>query len=754
MSEQIIIEYKADIEGLKAQLKTVESGLKKVETAGKESAQSINKEFKNTGASLKEGFKDIAISLGLAFGVEKIIDFGKESIKAFSEAEANANKLKFALTKIGGEGTLAFKKLIEQSEKLQKSTIFSDDAIQQSQTALSQFGLTSDQIEKLIPQIADLASATGDDLATATQKAIQGINGQTRGLKSVGIQFADTGSKTQNLALLTEKLTKFQGASAEALETTAGKAKRLENAFDDIKEKIGEYLVNEGNAIIDNFETVFGGKGQEIATRKSIETALKLQNEYNQKNAEKIKSGEKSKAQVIADNSKYIEELYKQRGQQENYQQQLNIDAQIKNLKSFNEELRNLGKERSIIDDATLGGNKDANKAKEDALKAKQDTLDALNELDVKADQESLKEQAKTDEQKLTLARSEALKEVDIAYQKAIDAGNAESDATLIAQNTRSNINKSFDDQEADLKLKRYNDSADKLNAEIDKDEADALTIKKKASEEAIKQAEKEAKRKEELNKQLVSALKSGLDAIAGVSSNITEQQIQDNDKKTDKEIKNLDRELSQKLITQEEHDRKVAELEKAKDEKQRQLKKKQFETDRQIAIVKIIIATAEAVITQFAETGYYGAILAGVVGAAELAVVASQPTPQFEKGGKVKGKRHHSGGTLIEAEKDEWIINRTEAMKNDKMLKAINDGQGDKYIFDHYIAPALKQQQKKLSESKDKSFANNLAMSMGLNFKDSNLLDSLKQSRKNDREIALFLAKELKPNTRDARRF
>ena len=273
-------------------------------------------------------------------------------------------------------------------------------------------------------------------------------------------------------------------------------------------------------------------------------------------------------------------------------------------------------------------------------------------------------------------------------------------------------------------------------------------------SNREISEESKEAKRKEELNKQLVSALKSGLDAIAGVSSNITEQQIQDNDKKTDKEIKNLDRELSQKLITQEEHDRKVAELEKAKDEKQRQLKKKQFETDRQIAIVKIIIATAEAVITQFAETGYYGAILAGVVGAAELAVVASQPTPQFEKGGKVKGKRHHSGGTLIEAEKDEWIINRTEAMKNDKMLKAINDGQGDKYIFDHYIAPALKQQQKKLSESKDKSFANNLAMSMGLNFKDSNLLDSLKQSRKNDREIALFLAKELKPNTRDARRF
>ena len=43
-------------------------------------------------------------ALGLAFGVHKIIEFGKESIKAFTEAEENAHKLRFAVEKIGGEG--------------------------------------------------------------------------------------------------------------------------------------------------------------------------------------------------------------------------------------------------------------------------------------------------------------------------------------------------------------------------------------------------------------------------------------------------------------------------------------------------------------------------------------------------------------------------------------------------------------------------------------------------------------------------
>jgi len=46
---------------------------------------------------------------------------------------------------------------------------------------------------------------------------------------------------------------------------------------------------------------------------------------------------------VIADNSKYITELYALRKKQENYEQQKNIDAQIKQLTQFNNELRKLG---------------------------------------------------------------------------------------------------------------------------------------------------------------------------------------------------------------------------------------------------------------------------------------------------------------------------------------------------------------------------------------------------------------------------
>jgi len=754
-TEQIIVEYIADIQGFKAQLKGVEDTMKHVEKTGVDAAKNTQKQFESAGQSIKAGAAEIAGALGLAFGVHKVIEFGKESIKAFAEAEQNANKLKFALEKIGGEGSAAFKKLIEQSEKLQKSTIFSDDAIQQSQTALVQFGLTSKQVEALIPQIADLASATGTDLASATQKAIQGINGQTRGLKEVGISYADTGSKTQNLALLTEKLTKFNGASADAMETVTGKAKRLENAFGDIQEKIGEYLVNEGADILDNFETIFGGQSfDELSLRRQKEKLLGAMDEVNTKTLEKVQAGEMSKAKAIADTSKNIAALYKARGEQQTFAQQKVIDSQIINQQKLYAELTKLGEEQKIKDDATLGGGKDSQKAADDKLKLKEESLDALTQLDIKADEASLAQTAHTESEKIEILRGAAIQEVMVAEKAAIDAGNARIDAELITQNALSNINKTFDDQQAVLLLAAYNKSADELNAEIDKEEAKSLEKKKKALADKLKEEEKAAKRQVDIQKQAFDTVNSLVSTAGALSANITEHKLQDIDRETEKQVSSLKYQLEHKLITQNTYDTKIAELEKQKEDKQRALKKQQFETDRQIAIVKIIIATAQAVITQFAETGYYGAILAGVVGAAELSVVASQPTPKFEKGGKVKGNRHSSGGTMVEAERDEWIINRNESMKNDKLLKAINEGNSDKYIFDHYIAPSLRAQQKKHSDGKDASFAKNLASSMSLNFKDHNLLDSMKMSRKNDKEIAMYLAKELKPKGYDARRF
>ena len=46
-------------------------------------------------------------------------------------------------------------------------------------------------------------------------------------------------------------------------------------------------------------------------------------------------------------------------------------------------------------------------------------------------------------------------------------------------------------------------------------------------------------------------------------------------------------------------------------------------------------------------------------MGAAQLGMVASQKMPKFQQGGMVGGRRHSQGGTMINAESGEFVMNR-----------------------------------------------------------------------------------------------
>lgn len=47
---------------------------------------------------------------------------------------------------------------------------------------------------------------------------------------------------------------------------------------------------------------------------------------------------------------------------------------------------------------------------------------------------------------------------------------------------------------------------------------------------------------------------------------------------------------------------------------------------------------------------------------------------PTFGKGGKVGGRLHSQGGTVIEAERDEYIVNRKSSLKHKDLIEAINN--------------------------------------------------------------------------------
>lgn len=707
-SEQIVIEYIAQVEGMRAQLKTVEASLKRVETTGKESAKNTQKSFQQAGESIKQTATQIAGALGLAFGVAQVIAFGKESVKAFAEAEVNANKLKFAVTKISGETETAFRKLIEQSAKLQKTSIFSDDSIQQAQTMLLTLGLNSKQTEDLIPKILDLASATGQDLGSATQSIIQGINGQTRGLKAVGLEFDATQDKTQNLAVITEKLNRFVGATGEALNTTTGKAKRFENAIDDIKESIGEVIVNQGNDLLDFFDAL--GEGfDKVALRNAKGILADSFKEQNDKIINDAQTSEKRRQELIAESNIKIVEIGKKGEAEQDFNRKSFLLEQLKNEQHLNLELQKLTEKRNglgVDEKALEDAKKAAEKKKEDAIKAEKERIDAIRNLNK-------------------------------------DAANQFFDDSL-SENTRNAKEKEKAiESENDLQLRIVTDGQEKIKK-----------TKEDIEKEITENLKKEVAERQAIQEAGFAFVAQALDAINQINQNNIQSEINGINEKHDADITALDDQLKNKVISQEQYDKKKTALDLAANKKESELKRQAFEADKQAQEIQVIIATALGVAKAIPNP--YLMAFAAAAGLIQLAVINSQPTPKFSKGGLVGGKRHSEGGTLIEAEKGEFVNSIAVTNKHHDLLEAMQKGREQKYIQDFYVAPILRAQMKKQNENKDNSFASNIANSLALNsnFKDGNLLDSLKQSRKADRDNIIYLAKVLKSNGHNSRKW
>ena len=65
-------------------------------------------------------------------------------------------------------------------------------------------------------------------------------------------------------------------------------------------------------------------------------------------------------------------------------------------------------------------------------------------------------------------------------------------------------------------------------------------------------------------------------------------------------------------------------------------------------------------------------------LGIAKLSIVNSQKMPSFEQGGLIGGRRHSQGGTMIEAERGEFIMSRNAVQTiGVDTLNRINEGAG-----------------------------------------------------------------------------
>ena len=683
---------KAALQNEEAELKRLQAALKQaftvkdIETFNKKIAQSkanisvLKGEVGGIGkiaGGLGSQFAALGAGIAAAFTVQAVVAFGKASLEAFREAEVNANKLKFAVTQIGNDGEQSFERLIKQSERLQKISIFSDDDIQRAQTQLIQFGLTADQVELLIPKVLDLASATGMDLAGATDVLIQGINGQTRALKPLGLEFKNTGDKAENLAKISEKLNKFMGSTSVALETSAGNAANFANQVDELQEKIGELINRTGaiqglttffSTIIDSFQT-------------ASERAQQQQDNFLRSRIESFQALNKAgRMDMIAELNEEIafEKKRLSSAKDTNTIEAARVKFKIANLLKERTEL-----ERIILLEQGRGKN-NLGLTEEEQIRRKA-AADAAAE---KAAKERLRldaELKKKGEQIIADIEKKQKAQADK------DIKNAQDSANFIAETWQKEVD-------------------DKEKAEKDKTKAE-----KDAAEERKKTAEQEAEEKKKINDAVIQA---SLQVAGEIADAIFQTQRDSLRRQQEAETQALeqqkDKALRSKRLTDAERDK----LNKEFAAKELALKKKQFEQTKKLSLSEAIIKGALAVVNALASSGPpYNYILAAAVAAATAVEIATISSQKFAKG----TKKAKAGMALVGEEGPEFmyvpgqskILTAKQTRQHSGIIDAIYDNRLEKLIYQDHVLPALEKQKQDFAKRRDQSFADNLSRSL-----------------------------------------
>jgi hypothetical protein len=222
--------------------------------------------------------------------------------------------------------------------------------------------------------------------------------------------------------------------------------------------------------------------------------------------------------------------------------------------------------------------------------------------------------------------------------------------------------------------------------------DAEAIKLINAETEQAITDEQKEEQRKRiALAEAYADAVVSSLSAINDVSKLASENRIADIEAQSEAELQaiNTNGGLERDQAKQRE------DLAKRTAAKIAAEKTKQAKQDKALAIFEIGVQTAIAIAKANAigpPLSIPAIIAAAAVGAAQLAIAIAKPIPKFERGGLIGGKLHTQGGTLIEAEQGEYMVNRRQTAKHRRELDAMNTSTEAfrRMIDERYVRPAL----------------------------------------------------------------
>ena len=228
-------------------------------------------QIKAFGNKVKSGMKTIAKWGAIGFGAltAGAVLFAKQSIDAAKDQVRIEKLLETSMKRTSNASKEQIQAIKDEASALQNIGIVGDEVALAGANQLAVYGLRSDQIKKLMPNLNDMIAkekglnGTQEDAVAMADVIGKAMNGKTKGLLKYGVSLTaaeeklfKTMKQEQRMEFISKKLNESIGGTNKALrETDEGKIVAAKNAWGDMKEELGKKLLPYLGKFAEWFET-------------------------------------------------------------------------------------------------------------------------------------------------------------------------------------------------------------------------------------------------------------------------------------------------------------------------------------------------------------------------------------------------------------------------------------------------------------------------------------------------------------------
>ena len=248
--------------------------LQKANRSVKETKDALKKAERQVKAftnRIKSGMKTVAKWGAIGFGAltAGAVLFAKQSIDAAKDQVRIEKLLETTMKRTSNASKEQIQAIKDEASALQNVGVVGDEVALAGANQLAVYGLRSDQIKKLMPNLNDMIAkekglnGTQEDAVAMADVIGKAMNGKTKGLLKYGVSLTaaeeklfKTMKQEQRMEFISKKLNESIGGTNKALrETDEGKIVAAKNAWGDMKEEVGKKLLPYLGKFAEWFET-------------------------------------------------------------------------------------------------------------------------------------------------------------------------------------------------------------------------------------------------------------------------------------------------------------------------------------------------------------------------------------------------------------------------------------------------------------------------------------------------------------------